>query len=205
MAPRGQETATLIYGQDARVAPGRGRVVTHVRAYRPLTRSETVLPVISRRTIGRSVWLKVRLPIRPDGSTGWISANGVLLARDPWKIDVHTGSAHATVYRDGRAVRSFAVVVGKPSTPTPHGHFFVAEVVYEGGQVTGPWALATSAYSNVLQEFDGGPGQVALHGRIGLPDPLGTASSHGCVRFANGDIAWLAARVPAGTPIDITN
>ena len=28
----------------------------------------------------------------------------------------------------------------------------------------GPYALATSARSNVLQEFEGGPGQIALHG-----------------------------------------
>ena len=76
----------------------------------------------------------------------------------------------ATVYRGGRRVRSFAVVVGAPSTPTPLGRFFVVERVRQArGSALGPWVLATSAYSNVLQEFDGGPGQIGLHGRTGLP------------------------------------
>ena len=57
----------------------------------------------------------------------------------------------------------------------------------------------------VIQEFDGGPGQIALHGRHGalLGDPLGTARSHGCVRFDNDVIRVLAGRLPNGTPIEV--
>ena len=69
--------------------------------------------------------------------------------------------------------------------------------------MTGPYALATSAYSNVLQEFDGGPGQVALHGLVGLAGSPGQAVSHGCVRFYNQDITWLAEHLTPGTPITI--
>jgi lipoprotein-anchoring transpeptidase ErfK/SrfK len=65
----------------------------------------------------------------------------------------------------------------------------------------GQWALATSAFSRILKHFDGGQGQVALHARASLPDPVGTAASHGCVRFNNGDIAWMAAHIPNGTPV----
>jgi lipoprotein-anchoring transpeptidase ErfK/SrfK len=56
-----------------------------------------------------------------------------------------------------------------------------------------------------LQEFDGGKGQVALHGRAGslLADPLGTARSHGCIRFDNDAIRRLAGMLPNGTPIEI--
>jgi lipoprotein-anchoring transpeptidase ErfK/SrfK len=95
------------------------------------------------------------------------------------------------------------VVVGKPSTPTPTGSFFVAEVMRVYG-TDGPWALMTSAYSNVLQHFAGGPGQIGMHGRIGLEgDPVGSAASHGCIRFNNGDVTWLARNIPAGTTITI--
>ena len=87
--------------------------------------------------------------------------------------------------------------------PTPTGNFFVTEIMSEQGEVTGPYALATSAYSNVLREFDGGPGQVALHGREGLPEPIGNASSHGCVRFENAAITWLAWHLEAGVPVFI--
>ena len=94
------------------------------------------------------------------------------------------------------------MIVGKPSTPTPLGRFFVTEKLHIApGVPEGPWALATSAYSDVLQEFAGGPGQIALHGTVGLDAPLGTFSSHGCIRFANAAITWLAHHIDAGTPI----
>jgi hypothetical protein len=61
-----------------------------------------------------------------------------------------------------------------------------------------PWRIAVStarrtAHSNVLQAFDGGDATVGIHGRgaTSLLDPLGSASSHGCIRLANHGIDWL--------------
>nr|MDP9491050.1 L,D-transpeptidase [Actinomycetota bacterium] len=65
-------------------------------------------------------------------------------------------------------------------------------------------ALALSARSNVLQEFAGGPGQIAIHGVANIGGTLGTASSHGCVRLADRSIRWLAARIAPGVPVSIT-
>jgi lipoprotein-anchoring transpeptidase ErfK/SrfK len=171
---------------------------------RPLTGSPTVLPVLRvARAAGRA-WLRVRLPQRPNGARGWIAADGTAPGRARWLVVIARSRRRAAIYRDGRRVRSFAVVVGAASTPTPLGRFFVAERVRQRpGSALGPWVLATSAYSNVLQEFDGGPGQIGLHGRTGLPAPLGTAASHGCIRFSDRAIAWLAARARAGTPITV--
>ncbi len=75
----------------------------------------------------------------------------------------------------------------------------------EPDQFVGSWVLPLTAHSNVLRSFDGGDGQVALHGRGGasLLDPLGSARSHGCVRLANSAIAWIAAHVPVGTPVRV--
>jgi lipoprotein-anchoring transpeptidase ErfK/SrfK len=96
-------------------------------------------------------------------------------------------------------------VVGKPSTPTPTGEFFVEETVQmSGGEAGGPFALALSARSNALQEFEGGPGQIALHGRNNLGGTLGTAASHGCIRVNTASIDWLAARIGPGTPVTIS-
>ena len=67
----------------------------------------------------------------------------------------------------------------------------------------GPYALALSARSNVFQEFEGGPGQIAIHGRDNLGGILGKAESHGCIRVATASIDWLAARIGAGTPVTI--
>ena len=96
-------------------------------------------------------------------------------------------------------------MVGKPSTPTPLGRFFVEEAVTLSQQASGaPYALALSARSNILQEFDGGPGQIALHGTNNIGGILGTAASHGCIRLDTPAITWLAARIGPGVPVTIT-
>jgi lipoprotein-anchoring transpeptidase ErfK/SrfK len=100
-------------------------------------------------------------------------------------------------------MRRFPAVVGTPSTPTPTGRFFIEEALDLSSQVGGPFALATSARSEVLQEFEGGPGQIALHGTNGLSGALGSASSHGCVRLGTGAITWLAHRIGSGVPLTI--
>ena len=90
--------------------------------------------------------------------------------------------------------------------PTPPGQFFVEESIpLRSFDVGAPFALALSARSNVLQEFDGGPGQIALHGLTNIGGVLGTAASHGCVRLADDAMRWLVARVGPGVPVTITN
>ena len=145
------------------------------------------------------------LPGRPNGSSGWIAQQGTRLLLTGWHLFVSLGARRVTVYRHGRVLRSFSAVVGKPSTPTPTGNFFVEETlqmpVSEPG---GPFALALSARSDALQEFEGGPGQIALHGRDGLGGTLGAAESHGCVRLATQSIDWLAQRIGPGVPVTIS-
>ena len=93
--------------------------------------------------------------------------------------------------------------MGTPSTPTPRGRFFIEEALaLSAGAHGGPFALATSARSSVLQEFEGGPGQIALHGTNGLSGALGTAASHGCIRLSTAAITWLARRIGGRRPAD---
>jgi len=204
-APTKTATVTLLAPATVHAYPSSSSPhIGSVSAQRPITGSPTTLPVLESAISKGTKWVRVLLPQRPDGSAGWISTNGTRSGSDPWYIEINRARRQASVFRAGRLQRTFSVVVGRPSMPTPSGHFFVAEIIYEGySTVAGPYALATSAYSNVLHEFDGGPGQVALHGRVGLPEPLGTDSSHGCVRFANADITWLAMHVSAGTQVDV--
>jgi lipoprotein-anchoring transpeptidase ErfK/SrfK len=175
-----------------------------VSSHRPLTGVRTVLPVIGRAVSRDGTrWAHVRLPGRPSGHKGWIRASGTTRSSTGWRIIIRLSARRVTVYRDGRVVRRFSAVVGKPSTPTPRGWFFVEESMNLSGQAGGPFALATSARSSVLQEFDGGPGQIAIHGVGGLFDPLGTAASHGCVRLGTPAITWLSRRIGAGVPLTI--
>jgi lipoprotein-anchoring transpeptidase ErfK/SrfK len=177
-----------------------------VAAVRPITGEQTVLPVIGRRTgAGGSGWLEVRLPGRPNGHTGWISQVGTTTSVTAWHIVVDIARRRVIVYDNGQPVRGFPAIVGAPSTPTPLGQYFVEEVVALPAQAVGaPDALALSARSNVYQEFDGGPGQVAIHGLANIGGTLGTAVSHGCVRLAAGAMQWLVLRISPGVPVTIS-
>ena len=121
---------------------------------------------------------------RPNGHTGWIKQQATRSVVTRWHLVVDRSARRVTVYRNGHVVRTFSAVVGKPSTPTPRGEFFVEEdVALRPGDVGAPYALALSARSNVFQEFEGGPGQIALHGLANVGGVLGTAASHGCIRL----------------------
>ena len=173
-----------------------------VQSVRPITGEQTVLPVLG----AEGTWLHVRLPGRPNSHTGWINSQATVAQTTSWHLVVKTSTRRVIVYHHGRAVKSFLAVVGKPSTPTPHGQFFVEESIQlAANDVGAPFALALSARSNVFQQFMGGPGQVALHGLDNVGGDLGSAESHGCVRLADSSMRWLVYRVGPGVPVTITN
>jgi lipoprotein-anchoring transpeptidase ErfK/SrfK len=177
-----------------------------VQARRPLTGEQTVLPVLGSAVgVEGATWLHVRLPGRPDGHTGWILGRETVTSTTGWHLVVELSRRLVLIYSDGRLVRTVQAVVGKPTTPTPVGQFFVEETIALGpGDVGAPFALALSARSDVLQQFDGGPGQIALHGLENVGGTLGTAESHGCVRLDNSVITWLADRIGPGVPVTIS-
>lgn len=202
-----QRLVLLLRDHVARVKPNAdARRVEVVAARRPLTRVRTVLPILGNAGVGgRDSWLRVRLPGRPNGHTAWISTRRTKLTSTAWQIVVKLSTRRVTVFHQDRVRRSFRAVVGKSSTPTPRGVFFIEEALalssYDAG---GPFVLATSARSNVFQEFEGGPGQIGIHGTDNLSGALGTAVSHGCIRLGSQAITWLARRIGAGVPLVIT-
>ena len=200
--------ARLLLATPARSAPrDSSSLLSTISPVRPLTRQQTALPVTAERRDGEGrLWLRVLLPGRPNGHAGWIKASSARLVSSPWRLLVIRARREVLLLRNGEPVEQLRTVVGAPETPTPRGRFFVVEHVTQNeGSPLGRWALATSAHSSVLQEFDGGPGQIALHGRRGplAIAPLGTAASHGCIRFANDAVARLARLLPNGTPVEI--
>jgi lipoprotein-anchoring transpeptidase ErfK/SrfK len=199
---RPQELAALLSSHRIRAAPSaKSALRGNVPARTPITHDRTVLPVLAHH--GR--WLKVMLPGRPNGHSGWITRAGTLHWSTSWHLIVNRAQRRVSVYKSGRLVRAFKAVVGKASTPTPPGQFFVEEsVALRSSDVGAPYALALSARSEVLQEFDGGPGQIALHGLSNVGGVPGTAASHGCVRLADDVMRWLVVRIGAGTPVTIT-
>lgn len=154
-------------------------------------------------------WFRVALPVRPNGSSGWIRADLVLIAHSRYEVEISTSRARVDVYRSGVLVRRARAVVGAPATPTPSGLFAVYDPVPQRrvDGFVGPWVIHLTAQSNVLDNYGGGPGRVAIHGRGGasLRVPLGQAASHGCIRVDNDIVSWLARAVPAGSPVLIAS
>jgi lipoprotein-anchoring transpeptidase ErfK/SrfK len=198
-----QELAALISTQTVFRSPD-GSSVGEISSARPITGERTVLPVLGVVFRGGAEWLHVRLPGRPNGHTGWIKQAGTRLEYTPWRLVVNTEKRRVYAYDAGRLVRTFHGVFAAPATPTPKGDFFVEETVALAPSAVGyPYALALSARSNVFQEFDGGPGQIALHGLGNVGGTIGTAVSHGCIRLTTPDITWLARHIDPGVPVKI--
>jgi lipoprotein-anchoring transpeptidase ErfK/SrfK len=205
--PRVQRLTQVMTPHAVHTRPdGHSPATEVVQPRRPLTNERTILPVLARRRGKQGVWwLEVLLPGRPNGHTGWIKKQGTLAALTRWDLVVHLNVRRVDVYHSGRLAESFPAVVGKPSTPTPRGRFFVEEWFrITTGSLGGPYALALSARSNVYQEFDGGPGQIALHGVYGIGGTPGTAESHGCIRLDWSAMAWLGTHIHGGVPVTIT-
>ncbi|HWM10775.1 MAG TPA: L,D-transpeptidase [Solirubrobacteraceae bacterium] len=199
----GATTAQIVAATHARARPGAGRRIARVATVTSWSGHAQRLLVLA----ARDDWVKVRLPIRPNGTAAWVPRDKVVLRRERHWIRLRLATRRITVYRDGRRLRSFRAVIGAPGTPTPRG----LHAIYERnrqpdpGGFLGPWSLSLTALSNVLESFGGGPGRVAIHGREGasLRDPLGSARSHGCVRIDSRAVRWLARHARPGTPVDV--
>jgi lipoprotein-anchoring transpeptidase ErfK/SrfK len=161
-------------------------------------------PLVFLVTDERDGWLKVHLPIRPNGATGWVSVDQVTLSTTPYRLVVSMQKHRLDLFQDGQRKARYPVGVGKSTTPTPPGEYYLAELIQPPNPngVYGPYAFGLSAYSETLKTFAGGPGQLGLHG-TDEPDKVGTDVSHGCLRLKNAVITELATTLPLGTPIQI--
>ena len=164
-------------------------------------RKPEVYLVLASRSMGDRVWLRVRVPGRPNGRTGWVPASALgALHTVTTRLVVVRRTGRATLYRDGRAVWRAPVGTGAPGTPTPRGRFWIRERLRASGGVYGPWAFGTSAYS-VLSDWPGG-GVIGIHG-TNQPQLVPGRPSKGCIRVRNGDIRRLVRLMPIGTPLTI--
>ncbi|HTZ08976.1 MAG TPA: L,D-transpeptidase, partial [Acidimicrobiales bacterium] len=157
-------------------------------------------------TSSRPGWVQCYIPVRPNEDTAWVPVSDVALSLVDEHIVVDLAARQLTLYRGNAPVFESTVAPGAPSSPTPTGSYFVAYIVKltDPGDAYGPYALGTSAYSNTYYSFDGGPGQVGIHG-TNQPWVIGTYASHGCVRLPNANIVKLAQQVVPGTPVEIEN
>jgi lipoprotein-anchoring transpeptidase ErfK/SrfK len=191
-------TIANVYHRISVYKSANGAFLRHLSNRTPLGSLRTLL-VTARRSDG---WLQVLLPVRPNGTRGWIRASSVIVITTPFRIVINRKYRTLKLLRSGSVVGRYPVAVGAPSTPTPTGLFFIADKIDTGnpGGAFGPYALGLSGYSNVLFSFDGGDGVVGIHG-TNVDSSVGRAVSHGCVRMHNRDIKTVYRKIWLGTPV----
>jgi lipoprotein-anchoring transpeptidase ErfK/SrfK len=202
--PRFPTSVAVASGKSTPIyaSPG-GPVKQTLTSPRPYSRMPQVFTVILPADASTG-WLPVNLPTRPNGSTGWVRTADVDIDSHAWSIDINLSARWATVYKGGDVFVATPVIIGLPSSPTPVGDSYIVEGVWttSPGGAYGPFIYGLSSHSDVYTEFAGGDGQIGLHG-TNQPGLLGTAASHGCVRFPNDVIRSLANTLPMGVPVHI--
>jgi lipoprotein-anchoring transpeptidase ErfK/SrfK len=185
----------------ARTAPDRSaKVVRLLQQFRSDYRVQIVLALGQTTVADGTAWYKLNLPMRPNGTVGWIPAGTATLKPTRNRIVVHRGLRRIELLRDGKQLLSAKVAVGAPGRETPLGEFYVTARFVPDDAFLGAFAFETSAYSR-LTEWPGG-GIVGIHG-TSKPWLLGQAVSHGCVRVSNQTALALKRLAPVGTPISI--
>ncbi|MFH0915866.1 MAG: L,D-transpeptidase [bacterium] len=147
------------------------------------------------------IWYQVYLPVRPNGTKGWVKASDVTTSIVTHDVRIHLSEHRLDLYDRGQFVRSYDVGVGTQDTPTPPGEYFVSIKAKppNPGTIYGVLVIGISAFSEKLADWPGG-GQVGIHG-TNDPSTIGTDVSHGCIRLRNEDVLELSKDAPLGTPV----
>jgi lipoprotein-anchoring transpeptidase ErfK/SrfK len=165
----------------------------------------TVFAVLSKRVDARcrALWYRVQLPLKPNGTIGWVRSYWVKLAPVRTRIVVDLSDRRVLLYERGRRVLAATAAIGTPATPTPTGRYYVNQrlVPRDTSGPFGPGAVGISAFSEVLTGWvQGGP--IAIHG-TNRPELLGQRVSNGCIRIHNSKLVALFRRAVAGTPVTV--
>jgi lipoprotein-anchoring transpeptidase ErfK/SrfK len=162
-----------------------------------------VFPLVDHAYRRGRLWYLAMLPIRPNGSTGWIPESAIRLGRSDFRLRIDLDRFRLVLFERCERRASYPIGVGTQGTPTPRGTFFLNSLLRppERGTVYGAFAFGLSAFSDVITNWEGG-GVVGLHG-TNDPSSIGRRASHGCIRMPNAAIRELARIVPLGTLVEI--
>jgi lipoprotein-anchoring transpeptidase ErfK/SrfK len=169
----------------------------------PFGQRTSLLVVGARRDGGGDAWFEVSLPIRPNGTTGWMRGYELRVRRVEDRVVVDLSDRTLHHFRGGKLVDRYSVGVGTSDSPTTTGTFFVWARVPQTNPYGsyGIFALGLSGFSDTYTEWEGSNGRIAIHGTAD-PNDRGQLVSHGCVRVYNADMEDLTG-LPMGTPVVI--
>jgi hypothetical protein len=153
----------------------------------------------------RGSWVEVTAEALPNGHFGWVKfGRDVAVHPVQWELRASLAKRQLEVFRGSKLVRAIPVGIGAPDSPTPTGHFAVAE------KLTGPFGPAFGCCILVLTarqpRLPAGWNKsityyVAIHAGTGQ----GAAVSAGCLHATEAEVRWLMRTVPLGTPVLISS
>lgn len=149
-------------------------------------------------------WFQVRLPVRPNGSTGWVRASDVRIRKVPNRIVVDKSEHKLRAFKGDQLLLEIPAGVGTSATPTPVGEYYV-DISIPFANTSGAYGahmLSIAGFSEVHLNFGGGVGQLAIHGTNSRAS-VGVNSSNGCIRLYNESIQRLKDLAPTGTPVSV--
>ena len=202
------ETTSTQWAYVARIATihirptTKSRAVTRVHWYTEDDFPEIYLLLGAHRDSRGREWIKIRVPGRPNGRIGWVrryALGAFHMTHD--QLVVNRERLRIYFYSDGQLIWSAPVAVGKPSTPTPAGHFWIRERFKLTNPRSGyyPYAFGTADYSTLTEWARGGV--VGIHGPFYAPNEIPGHISHGCIRLRVSDDEWLGHHLNYGTPL----
>ena len=161
------------------------------------------LALLVNRATGKD-WLEVFLPVRPNGSTGFVKTSDVTLTTHKYHIEVRLSAFSLKVFNGDEVVMDTKIAVAASNTPTPGGLYYTNMLLKppDPNAGYGTYAYGLSGFSDVLKSFNNGPGQLGIHGG-GDDRSIGQRVSHGCIRMRNSDIERLSTVLPLGVPVQI--
>jgi hypothetical protein len=162
------------------------------------------LVLLVRQKAAEPGWLEVFLPVRPNGTTGFVLESDVTLSSHDYHIEVTLSTYRLKAFKGDQVILDAPIAAASANTPTPGGLYFTNMLIQppDPNGPYGTYAYGLSGYSDTLQTFNGGPGQLGIHG-TNDPGKMGQNVSSGCIRLRNEDIDKLAPVLPLGVPVQI--
>jgi L,D-transpeptidase catalytic domain len=195
--------APVLRAVVAHTAPSSDAPVVVDLPLRTTDGTDNIVLVLGEGRSGGGSWVHVRLPVLPNGRTGWVprdALGGYRFVHTQLVVD--RARLTAVLYYDGRSIFRAPVGIGTSAAPTPSGEFYIRDKLTEfANPFYGPVAYGTSARSAVLTDWPDG-GVVGIHG-TNEPGLIPGRISHGCIRMRNPDILRLSRLMPIGTPLTI--
>jgi lipoprotein-anchoring transpeptidase ErfK/SrfK len=200
--PNAEGMITFLRAPDAAAAP-----VAEIPNPRPLDADPPIpVPLVMLVADQQPGWVQLYLPIRPNGSTGWLPSDQVTITSHPYRIEALLDDFALRVLKNDEVIYETEIGVSRDNAPTPGGLYYTTELIKPptDDTVYGTYAYGLSGFSETFDEFNGGAGQLGIHG-TNEPDKIGQKVSAGCIRLRNEDITYLVEtlRLPVGVPVEI--